>query len=135
MKGIEYNNEISLSQVIACKKRLNNETSLASTEASFEESKQEFSDEFYDRIEAFLDDQGIFIVSPAPVREQKNYLSLLKKTHSMIEKDQESEPLTFEKIRSYETPKTDSWLGGVKTSTLLQRRKKFNTVDCVFESK
>lgn len=164
IEGIEYKGEISLEQIIACKKRARRAYSKSLTTLTVENSLEspraiatnEFTEEFYDNIEAFLDKEGVFIVSPTPTKALKSYLGLTK-THSqsiyetpektldeslqykdpdLDTKDQEFESLTMDKIKSEPVySKGGSFLGKIAASSLLQKRKKFSTCEYLVPSK
>lgn len=165
IEGIEYKGEISLEQVIACKKRkrryLSKSASITRPEtpglSRTNNEETRFTEEFYDSIEAFLDAQELFIVSPTPVRYQKEYWKLIKtkseyiseiltpekqlaeasdyKFPATITNEPETEVFPHSKLGTMSLPKNllgkGPSLGKVSASSLIQRRKRFETVDCI----
>lgn len=138
-------------------RRLSKKLSLKIPESNEDKSQTvvPFSEEFYENIESFLDQLEVFIVSPRPVRAPKLFRSYLrKKTNNLSgntsprncevesavdkkplvsEKQPEESELVFSKAQSVPVSKLtviqSPFLGRVNTSSLLQRRKKFESLD------
>lgn len=156
MIGIEYNQKISLDQIIEYKKR-SRKLSLKSTSNLHDvtiSKENPFSEEFYESIENFLDERGMFIFDPTPSRSPKAYLKIGIVTCDSDPEDNdplEQEPATclikhsemsnqlegiqLNKLHSNnidseaktQAKKKGSFLGNVSTSSLIQRRKKNET--------
>eukprot|EP00331_Platyophrya_macrostoma_P017841 CAMPEP_0176471360 /NCGR_PEP_ID=MMETSP0127-20121128/41087_1 /TAXON_ID=938130 /ORGANISM="Platyophrya macrostoma, Strain WH" /LENGTH=142 /DNA_ID=CAMNT_0017865995 /DNA_START=173 /DNA_END=601 /DNA_ORIENTATION=- len=104
-----------------------------------------FTEEFYEGIETFLDEHAVFIVEPEPVMKPLTLAVVCSLTKIKDEEEselptcllkrscQDDDTLEVNKLNSLKVQASRSgpFLRAVGASALAQRRKKFETIDCV----
>ena len=100
------------------------------------QQNRRFSEAFYGSIEAFLDKHALYVVSPTPARMMKNYALIMKSNCDIQKIKSETEiqalkPLLISQNKSLTdvNEKKSPFLRQISASSLLNKRKKFGTID------
>lgn len=122
---IEYNQKISIEQIIEYKRRAN-KTVDQSPRIGKRTPRNEFTTELFESIESFLDRQNLFIVSPSPLKKPLQY----SKSQALGEELTDDESMSLYNIPTKSVSDSKGpYLNKVSASSLIQRRKKFGTMD------